>query len=187
MSNGCSIIGVKLSVGRSLTINEYKNLKDEADTSLNDKEIEIKETIRSPYKIMFDKVNMDLVFVSSIMNKIENTKLTAILNKTLVGGIPTINIVISCRDYEMLLIPVGETKMATTKIKFKGNKEVYVKDTPIHVIFSFIELFDKYKVKGKIRTKYAGKLRTELEKWINLASKSTESNWFESIGKEIEK
>lgn len=178
MNNGCRVVGFQLSDGTNLTIDEYKEMKD--------KNIEVSETSRNPYQIMFSKVNADLVFVSSLMNKLKTTNLTVRLNKTLVGNVPAVSILVGCSDYEMLLIPVGETEMATTEIRFKGNGEVYIKDTTIIDIFSFIELFDKYKVKGKIRMKYAGRLQSELDEWINLASKTIESRWFDYIAEESE-
>lgn len=175
MGNGCKVVGVKLSDGTSMTIDEYKKMRDTTEESIDSKEVN--EVPRSQYQIMFSKVDADLIFVSKIVNKVQNTKLNIQLNKTLLGDIPTSNILISCRDYEMLLIPVGETGMATTRIRFKGTREIYVKDTLIDTIFSFIELFSKYKVKGKIRTKYAGRLQEELKQWVSRASKSTNEDW----------
>lgn len=175
MHNGYSVVGVELSDGRIMTIAEYKKMRDTTEESIDSKEVN--EMPKNQYQVMFSKVDADLIFVSKIVNKVQNTKLNIQLNKTLLGNIPTSNMLVSCRDYEMLLIPVGETGMATTRIRFKGTGEIYVKDTLIDTIFSFIELFSKYKVKGKIRTKHAGRLQEELKQWVSRASKSTNEDW----------
>lgn len=65
--------------------------------------------------------------------------------------------------------------MATTYIIFKNSNECYCRDTEVGEIFKLIDIFSKYKTKGRVVRKYSRRLEELIYNWKSKACKSMNS------------